>query len=235
MEEGVVAPLSDIALVAHEVRSQRAFGRRVSPSGIAEVDRFGRDFNALLTELEGWHTSLTAEKDKLAHDATHDPLTGLGNRALLERSLQAAVDDQARPAQSFAVLYLDADHFKQVNDRHGHQAGDTLLVGIADRLRNSIRLHDRAFRLGGDEFAVVLGPTVDHARLTTVVGRIEAAMAEPIDLPSGKTIAPSLSIGAAIYPNDGASPQDLLRRADEQMYLNKLRKRSNHPAQGPHA
>jgi len=235
MEEGVVAPLSDIASVAHQVRSQRAFDRRVGPSGIAEVDSFGRDFNALLAELEGWHDSLTAEKDKLAHDATHDPLTGLGNRALLERSLQAAVGDKVRPAQSFALLYLDADHFKQVNDRHGHQAGDTLLIGIADRLRSSIRLHDRAFRLGGDEFAVVLGPTVDHARLANVVGRIETAMAEPVDLPSGKAISPSLSIGAAIYPDDGASPQDLLRRADEQMYLNKLRKRDNPPAQGQHA
>jgi diguanylate cyclase (GGDEF)-like protein len=235
MDEGVVAPLSDIASVAHEVRSQRAFDRRVSPSGIAEVDKFGRDFNALLAELEGWHSSLTAEKDKLAHDATHDPLTGLGNRALLERSLQAAVGDELRPAQPFALLYLDADHFKQVNDRHGHQAGDTLLIGIANRLRSSIRLHDHAFRLGGDEFAVVLGPTVDHARLATVVGRIETAMAEPVDLPSGKAILPSLSIGAAIYPDDGGSPADLLRRADELMYQNKLRKRDNHRTQGSHA
>jgi len=235
MEEDVVAPLAEIAAVAHEVRSQRAFDRRVPPSGIAEVDTFARDFNALLSELQGWHASLTEEKDKFEYDAMHDPLTALGNRALFERELDAAVNETLRSGEPFALLYLDADRFKQVNDAHGHLAGDALLVGIAQRLNGCIRDGDQAFRLGGDEFAVILVSATDHAMIATIVARIELAMTIPIDLPSGRAVSPSLSVGAAIYPGDGISPQDLLRRADEQMYEEKLRKRGGQQAQGYHA
>lgn len=235
MEEGVITPLADIASVAHDVRSYRAFDRRVSPSGIAEIDKFGRDFNGLLNELEGWHSTLTQEKDKYEHDATHDALTGLGNRVLFDRCIDQAVSETARTGASFALLYLDANHFKRVNDAHGHLAGDALLAGIAARLSGCIRQEDRAFRLGGDEFAVILSPAADLEMLDVVTARIEEAMAAPIILPSGKTVVPSLSIGAALYPDGGLSSQELLRLADEHMYQDKLRKRSGFTSQGSHA
>jgi diguanylate cyclase (GGDEF)-like protein len=235
MEEGVVGPLADIALVAHEVRSQRAFDRRVRPSDIAEIDKFGRDFKALLAELQGWHVSLTEEKDKLEHEATHDRLTGLGNRALFERSLEAEVAETVRSRTSFALLYLDADHFKQVNDVYGHMSGDALLVGIAQRLRGCIRDKDAAFRLGGDEFAIILGNGVDHSLLDAVTMRLQEALSTPIAMPSGRSLNASLSIGAAIYPDDGISPDDMLRRADERMYEDKVRKRGTLRVQGSHA
>lgn len=235
MEEDVVRPLARIASVAHTVRRHRAFGLRVPHSAIAEIDTFSTDFNALLAELQGWHTSLTREKDQLAHQATHDSLTALGNRALFEHRLGERVDETVRSGAPFGLLYLDADFFKQVNDTHGHLAGDALLVGIAARIRACIRQHDQAFRLGGDEFAVILTPALDRARLDAVIRRIELAMDEPVELASGEVIRPSLSIGAAIYPDDGISPQDLLRRADEAMYQHKLRKRGDFSSTDQHA
>jgi diguanylate cyclase (GGDEF)-like protein len=235
MEEDVVGPLAQIASVAHTVRRKRAFGLRVPQSAIAEIDTFSTDFNALLAELQGWHASLTEEKDQLAHQATHDSLTALGNRALFEHRLAEMVAETVRSGAPFGLLYLDADYFKQVNDTHGHLSGDMLLVGIAGRIRACIRQHDQAFRLGGDEFAVILTPAVDQARLDAVIRRIERAMDEPVALPSGGAVRPSLSIGAAIYPDDGISPQDLLRRADEAMYQHKLRKRGDFYSPESHA
>jgi len=235
MEEEVIAPLTSIASVARKVRSRRAFDLRVQRSGIAEIDRFGRDFNALLAELQGWHASLTKEKDQLEYEATHDALTTLGNRALFERALDSAVGEAAQSSSTFALLYLDADRFKQVNDLYGHLSGDALLVAIAERLSACIGQADRAFRLGGDEFAIVLGQDVDPAMLDATVARIETALVTSIKLPSGHSVVPSLSIGAAIYPDDGISPEDLLRRADQQMYEDKLRKRSRPQSQGSYA
>lgn len=235
MEEDVVEPLARIAAVAHTVRRKRAFGMRVPPSTIAEINTFSMDFNALLAELQGWHVSLTQENDQLTHRATHDSLTGLGNRALFEGRLGEMVGETVRSGAAFGLLYLDADHFKQVNDTYGHGAGDALLQGIAGLLQASIRQQDQAFRLGGDEFAIILNPAVDQVRLDGVIRRIEQAVATPVALPCGHSIHPSLSIGAAIYPDDGVSPQDLLRFADDAMYKHKLRKRSNLSSPDAHA
>lgn len=221
LEQDVVAPLDHVAEVAHAVRSDRAFEKRVPSSGIAEIDRFGQDFNALLAELQGWHAGLTSENAELARRATHDPLTGLGNRVLFEQTLDDAIRDSVRTRVSFAVLFFDIDQFKQVNDRHGHECGDAALIAVAERLRQAIRQIDHAFRLGGDEFAVVLAPFHSRAHVDAVLARIEAAMAQPYRLPSGSMASSTLSVGVAVYPDDGVSPQDLLRRADAEMYHHK--------------
>ena len=221
LQRDVIEPLDHVGDVAHAVRGDRAFERRVPSSGIAEIDRFGQDFNALLAELQGWHAGLTSENAELARRATHDALTGLGNRVLFEQTLAEAITDSVRSRGSFAVLYLDVDHFKQVNDRYGHECGDAALIAVAERLRQAIRQADHAFRLGGDEFAVVLAPFVNRSHVDAVVARIDAAMAQPYRLPTGTMISSSLSTGVAVYPDDGVSPQDLLRRADAKMYQHK--------------
>lgn len=208
------------------MRTQRAFDRRLPPAGIAEIDRFSQDFNALLAELEGWHVSLTQENEVLAVKASHDDLTGLGNRALFERTLEATIGEAVRTDASCAVLYLDADRFKEVNDSHGHAVGDAILRAIADRLQTSIRQIDRAFRQGGDEFAIILASPVERDDVQGIVTRIVQAMEEPLDLPDGRSITTSLSIGFAVFPHDGVAAGDLLRRADAAMYHDKRRRRS---------
>lgn len=235
LQQDVIRPLDHVAEVAHAVRSDRAFEKRVPSSGIAEIDRFGRDFNALLAELQGWHAGLTSENAELARRATHDPLTGLGNRVLFEQTLADAIGDSVRSGRSFALLYFDIDLFKQVNDRHGHECGDAALIAVADRLRQSIRQADHAFRLGGDEFAVVLAPFSDRACVQQVLERIDRAMARPWRLPTGAAASSTLSAGVAVYPDDGISPQDLLRRADADMYEHKKARLAAGPRGKNHA
>lgn len=221
LQRDVIDPLDHVAQVAHAVRRERAFERRVPSSGIAEIDRFGQDFNALLAELQGWHAGLTSENAELARKATHDPLTGLGNRVLFEQTLGQAIGEAARAGASFAVLYLDIDNFKQINDVHGHESGDAALIAVGERLRGTLRQIDHAFRLGGDEFAALLLPLQDRAHVEGVVDRIRQVMELPFRLPSGDTVVSHLSIGVAVYPDDGSSQQDLLRRADSEMYKQK--------------
>ncbi len=227
LQQDVIEPLGAVGTVAHMVRSERAFGRRVPPSGIAEIDHFAQDFNALLSELEGWHAGLTSENAELARLATHDPLTGLGNRALFERMVGEAIGQAVRSGASFAVLFLDVDGFKAINDQHGHDAGDAALREVAERLRASVRHVDSAFRMGGDEFAVLLGPLFNRAHVDAVIERIELAMGQPLLIPGFGDASLGLSIGVALYPDDGVSPQDLLRRADAKMYKHKHDRRTN--------
>ena len=223
LQRDLIDPLDHVAEVAHAVRRDRAFEKRVPASGIAEIDRFGQDFNALLAELQGWHAGLTSENAELTRRASHDGLTGLGNRALFEQSLGEAIGASQNGGESFAVLYLDVDDFKATNDRHGHDSGDAALIAVAERLRNSIRPVDRAYRLGGDEFALLLAPFEDCSHIDGVLARIRLAMEQPFRLPSGLFATSTLSIGVAVYPDDGQSPQDLLRCADAEMYKHKKR------------
>jgi diguanylate cyclase (GGDEF)-like protein len=223
LQRDLIDPLDHVAEVAHAVRRDRAFEKRVPSSGIAEIDRFGQDFNALLAELQGWHAGLTSENAELARRATLDGLTGLGNRMLFEKGLGEAIAASQSGGERFAVLFLDIDDFKATNDRHGHASGDAALIAVAERLRNSIRPVDRAFRLGGDEFSVLLAPFEDDSYIEGLLTRIRVAMEQPFRLPSGLFAASTLSIGVAVYPDDGVSPQDLLRCADAEMYKHKKR------------
>lgn len=235
LQRDVIEPLDQLARVSHSVRSERAFHRRLPPSGIAEIDNFGRDFNALLAELEGWHHGMTSENAELARRATHDPLTGLGNRVLFEQTLSEAIAESVHAGSSFAVLFLDADNFKQINDSHGHEAGDAALVGVGERLRSAIRHGDQAFRIGGDEFLILLPSLHNLSHVDGVKSRIEQAMQRPFALPGGELAIMRLSIGQATYPDDGLSLQDLLRRADREMYLDKHNRRSGGQEGDPYA
>jgi len=227
LQNEVIAPLDHVAEVAHAVRQERAFEKRVPASGIAEIDRFGQDFNALLAELQGWHAGLTSENAELQRRATHDCLTGLGNRALFDQKLAEAVADCQRSGTSFALLYLDVDRFKQVNDEYGHTSGDAALIAVGERVRAAIRHIDAAFRLGGDEFAVVLAPFFNRSHIDGVITRIRAAMESPFRMPSGQEAVASLSIGVAVFPEDGANAKELLSRADQAMYRDKQKRQES--------
>ncbi len=226
LQNGIVTPLARFAEVAHAVRAQRRFDRRVPLAGVAEIDQLVRDFNILLAELDGWHTGLRLENEKLVRQATHDSLTGLGNRALFERAVKKAIAEAREEGGAFAVLYIDANGFKQINDHYGHDAGDAVLQVVAARLRAGIRQIDTAFRLGGDEFTVLLGAVADRATISAIVSRIAAAMDEAIVLPGGDMLTPSLSFGAALYPDDGETMRELVSHADSEMYKDKRLRRS---------
>lgn len=221
LQNSILVPLSHVAEVADTVRYRRDFTRRVSPSGIAEVDDFGDNFNALLKEMESWHHALTEENEALAYQAEHDVLTGLGNRLMFERALDTAIAAASATSDNFAILFIDLNRFKAINDTYGHFAGDRVLVEFAERLRRTMRGYDHVFRLGGDEFAVVLNPSHGLMEPHQISARIEAALLPPVILESGERVRISLSIGQASYPDDGTNAGDLTQSADRTMYRKK--------------
>lgn len=224
LQKDVTGPLAQMAQVAHAVRADRRFDRRVPGAQIAEVDQLARDFNALLDELQQWHAGVLTENRQLEQQATRDTLTGLGNRAMFERHLAASVQQAQDNDAGFAIIYADVNRFKQVNDGHGHDAGDVMLIVIAARLRVALRTGDLAFRLGGDEFALILASGTARDAVEAMAARIDASMEQPIMLPNGQSIPSSLSLGWALYPQDSADARDLLRHADAAMYAAKGRR-----------
>ncbi|MCV9918820.1 diguanylate cyclase [Pseudomonas sp. BT-42-2] len=223
----IIRPLRSLASVAHAARRERSFDRRVPEAQIAELNELGNDFNALLDELETWQSHLQSENETLAHLASHDSLTGLPNRAFFEGRVSRSLRNAAREQEHLALLFLDSDHFKQINDSLGHAVGDEVLISVANRIRAQLREHDLVARLGGDEFAVLLTPLHSREDAERIAEKIVTSMKLPIQLDDGDSLTTSLSVGIAYYPDDGQDPASLLNAADAAMYQAK-RKRRGH-------
>lgn len=223
----IIRPLRHLASVAHAARRERSFDRRVPEAQIAELNELGNDFNALLDELEVWHSHLQSENETLAHQASHDSLTGLPNRAFFEGRLSRSLRNAERQGERLALLFLDSDHFKQINDSLGHAVGDEVLITVASRVRAQLREHDLVARLGGDEFAVLLAPLQAREDAQRIAEKIIASMQLPILLEDGTRITSSLSVGIAFYPDDGHDPASLLNAADAAMYQAKRMRRGH--------
>lgn len=163
---------------------------------------------------------------QLVHQAFHDPLTGLANRALFLDRLGHAMERAAPNYARIAVLFLDVDNFKAVNDTQGHSAGDRLLVVLAERLLNATRGCDTVARLGGDEFAVLVDSPGGKDGIEIVANRIARAMRLPVDIEPGREVAVSASVGIATW-RESISNEDLLRDADVAMYAAKSEARGS--------
>jgi diguanylate cyclase (GGDEF)-like protein/PAS domain S-box-containing protein len=167
-------------------------------------------------------TDITEHKlteERIRHIAHHDSLTGLPNRLLFNDRLDQAISLAKRDSHRFALLYLDLDKFKPVNDALGHAAGDELLQSVAARMRRELRESDTIARIGGDEFAVILPLIGRREEAQTVAVKLTAALAAPFRLgDQGNSATISSSIGIALYPADGADADALVRAADAAMY-----------------
>jgi diguanylate cyclase (GGDEF)-like protein/PAS domain S-box-containing protein len=149
--------------------------------------------------------------------ARHDALTGLPNRFHFREVELQQLAYARGTGHPFALMFLDLDKFKEVNDNFGHAIGDQLLLAVAERLTRAIRKSDTVARFGGDEFAILLSELPDKRIVTALAEKLNHALAQPFVL-GDKTVCISASIGAAIYPGDGDDPDDLMRKADEAMY-----------------
>ncbi|KEX91672.1 diguanylate cyclase [Pseudomonas putida] len=163
-------------------------------------------------------TALWQAEEELRFLAHHDPLTGLANRALFNDRLDAALRAAQRHDSSLALLFLDVNDFKGINDVHGHAAGDQVLRMIARRLQGCVRETDTVARMGGDEFTVLLTDIQSQGDVYEKVAQILAVLAEPPDADSSVLTMPSCSIGIACYPADGEDADTLLSHADDDMY-----------------
>jgi len=161
-------------------------------------------------------TDRRAAQERLAHRALHDPLTGLPNRDLLMDHLSHALARSARAGTLAAVMFCDLDHFKSVNDTHGHEAGDELLVVVADRLRGVMRPGDSVARLGGDEFVVVAEGVPDAAAVRALADRVRRALDAPVQI-AGHALHARASIGVVVATAEDDA-RSVLREADAAMY-----------------
>jgi diguanylate cyclase len=201
--------------------------------GASALSRKWQNARALRHHVESLELAVTdrtrgleAANRQLRHLASHDVLTGLPNRLLLEDRVAQAIAQADRLGYEFALLVIDLDRFKLINDSLGHHAGDDLLREVAVRLKSAVRAADTTARLGGDEFVILLAGPVAHPEALEIAGRISRVM-EPVIRLLGIDVHVSPSVGIAFYPRDGASVDALLARADAAMYSAKERGRNN--------
>lgn len=170
---------------------------------------------------------LKVHRDALAYQATHDSLTGLPNRSLFMDRLKHAIYFAKRNKSKVAVLFLDIDKFKHINDSHGHPFGDLVIKKVAKRIRNNIRTDDTIARFGGDEFLVILDNILDPGVITTILSRIIKSLETSIVI-HHSSVNINMSIGVTLYPDDAKTSDELLIHADMAMYEAKKMGRNNY-------
>lgn len=216
LHHGMVDEMQNITDVVHDVRTNRNFSRRVKEGRIEEFHRFGEDFNSLLDEMEEWQRQLQDKNAQLMRSAMHDPLTGLANRAAFRNNIAALMNDPVAKTHS-ALLFLDADNFKHINDTWGHNAGDSVLTEIASRMITFGRQRYHAYRLGGDEFAMVLSDVHSVQDVQRICTALAQQFDRSFDLHNGQRTSMSLSIGYALAWESN-SLELFLENADRNMY-----------------
>jgi len=172
-----------------------------------------RNYVAVFTDI----TQIKQAEEKLQYLASHDPLTALPNRALLSDRLQHAVLQAANNHGRLALVFIDFDHFKNINDTLGHSAGDVFLTQVAKRLATVVRREDTLARWGGDEFVIVLEQAGNPQQLAEWAERVLRTLSQPLTL-EGHELVPAASMGLCLYPEDGDTPARLIQAADSAMY-----------------
>lgn len=170
-----------------------------------------------ITALRATERTLRTQADRLSELAERDELTRLPNRALLNDRLEHAMARAERDGMLLALLFIDLDRFKNVNDSLGHEAGDEVLRAVAERLQSATRKAETIARFGGDEFVMLVEGVAEPADVLTVINRIAAAIRAPLTV-GGSELVITASLGVALAPHDGATPSALLAAADRAMY-----------------
>ena len=215
------------AITNLEVRLRRSDG---TPVWVLENMTLINDEDGNATCLEGTLFDITDRKiaeQKIEYHAYHDELTGLPNRVLFKDRLTIALGQARRFRRCIAVMFLDLDQFKFVNDTLGHSAGDQLLWGVGERLSNAVREQDTVARLGGDEFTLLLSELSGEDDAVIIAQKILQTIAQPFVL-EGQELFLTTSIGIALYPSDGDDAETLLKNADSAMYQAKERGRNTY-------
>jgi diguanylate cyclase (GGDEF)-like protein len=172
------------------------------------------------------HNQLRAQKNALQYQATHDALTGLANRILFSERLEHAIKKSKERNSQMALLFIDLDHFKEINDSLGHEAGDEVLTIVTTRLHETIQNEEVLARFGGDEFTVIIEGLQKTEEAMLLAEKILKVLSEPITVDHNELYV-GCSIGISLYPDNGDTPQDLLKYADAAMYAAKNEGRNN--------
>ncbi len=239
VQKRALAPLVELSALAEQVSQRHDYSCRGTVYRQDEVGRLTERFNEMLKRIEVWQADLNQQLkteqaagqqyQQLAH---YDSLTQLANRHFFQQEIQRMVAQTVRDKGLSALMFIDLDNFKQVNDRHGHEAGDEVLREVARRMQAVLRLSDRLCRLGGDEFALLLPNLPDEAGAEHLAGRLVAAVREPM-LVHGELMPVGATIGLAFCPLDARDAAGLLNRADVAMYAAKHAGKNAYRRAGP--
>jgi diguanylate cyclase (GGDEF)-like protein/PAS domain S-box-containing protein len=194
-------------------KNGEAFLEWQSITAISDPDGSPMRYVAVFNDV----TELRKKDDRIKHQAYHDALTGLPNRQLLQDRLDHAIDVASRERRHMALLFLDLDRFKMINDSLGHDVGDLLLQAVAERLRKVIRRSDTLARLGGDEFVLVLADFASTTEVAHVAEKVIHELVQPLSL-AGHQVHVTTSVGIALFPDDGTDAKSLMKNADTAMY-----------------
>ena len=205
---GIVFPQA----IPDELMPMFRFGTWMMTLSLLVLGLFGYDSN-----FENLTRRISEERGHFAHEAMHDALTGIANRKLFFVKAEEAIEAAVCNGYMMAVIYIDLDSFKRINDERGHDIGDEVLVTFAHRIRESIRASDTVARLGGDEFAVVLNGIESHDMAAAVAEKLRGELRKPLRV-KHHILTTSGSIGVAVAPEQGTDVDALLRQADSAMY-----------------
>ncbi|WP_045858216.1 EAL domain-containing protein [Teredinibacter purpureus] len=231
VQKVVSQPIRRLIALSRGVKSTGDYGVRAIVTGRDELGELAQGFNDMLEQIQARDQNLekqvrqrTRELEELAdafrYRALHDALTGLPNRALLREEFYRAVAHANRSGLSFALMLIDLDDFKAVNDTYGHDVGDELLQQFARRLQDSVRGEDRVCRLGGDEFVALMEGIGSDAMIQTIGENLRVDLDNDLII-RDKPMHITVSIGASLYPKNGKQLTELKRKADIAMYASK--------------
>ncbi|MBU0594226.1 MAG: diguanylate cyclase [Gammaproteobacteria bacterium] len=190
-----------------------------------ELGLLARSIGQMQEDILAHLNDLEQRNDEMEHRAQHDALTGAPNRVMFHELLQFSIGNARRNGSQLAVLFIDLDHFKEVNDTYGHAAGDAILIEVARRLKTAVRESDAVARLSGDEFVVMIQPVDDPQQLAVIAQKLIKALQDPIEF-EGQSLHISASIGISVFPGDGDDMEQLLHNADTAMYHSKRKGRN---------
>ncbi|WP_196138437.1 Npt1/Npt2 family nucleotide transporter [Aliikangiella sp. G2MR2-5] len=212
LNKSLFSPLKLLVKNAEKVKKGEA---------IKTVDIVGQDeMGSLLSTFYDMGEKVYQREQKLAHEVKHDSLTGLKNRSTVLPEIEESISRTKVSKTKTAILFIDLDSFKQVNDTLGHEIGDLILKQTASKLASSVRSRDSVFRLGGDEFLVIVKDLESTENVITIIQKIRNATSEPLEV-NGSFIDTSLSIGVSISPDDSICSTELIKYADIAMYASK--------------
>lgn len=210
-------PITRFSEITRKIRDTQDFTHRVPATRVREVQRLSEDFNAMLQVIQRRTSEVEERNRELARLAFYDPLTGAANRVLLLDRITQLIDGHSRDARPFAVVGLDLDDFKLLNDQLGHQVGDAFLKAMSHRCKSELRPTDTFARLGGDEFIALL-PNVGTRENALTVARKLAEAVHAANHVHTLPISCTASMGIGLYPEDGLSTNELMARVDAAMY-----------------
>jgi len=215
----------------HEmVRATQAFSQGQAHGALPikrqdELGELARSFSDMEQQIRLQMTELNASRDAMTHLAHHDALTGLPNRRMFEQRLAQALEMSRRSGRPCALLFVDLDEFKSINDSLGHAMGDAVLKATAQVIQGAVRQVDTVARLAGDEFTVLCENVDSEEAAQQIVAKLQQAFEQPLDI-QGKPYPLRASIGMSLFPRDAQDAHNLLASADAAMYRAKLNRRT---------